>query len=165
MSKQKKQQKKQLKRRTFKKRTHVAGAAGRFSRVSRAATTILNGVFGKTGIERIDKAKDIGDAVLKQVKNMKKKQSQPILDFYKNKQQNKTFLTHDTRQHHDGVIKPTPGTIKKSPATPITHHSRSEPKLQKPARHVTRSTQEPVAYAPTLYNQGANPVKKLDWND
>ena len=151
-------QKKQPKRHTAKKRTYVAGAAGRYSR---AAKTIFHGIFGKTGIERVDKAKDIGDAVLKQVKNMKKEQS--IVDYNKNKK-NKTFLIHNNSPLHDGFIKSTPTTnVKPPPRTPITRRSRSEPKLPKTTRHMTRSTQAPAVYAPTLNNQGVNPVKILDF--
>jgi len=153
MSKQIKQQK----RRTAKKRTYIAGA-----RYSRAVKTIFHGIFGKPGIERVDKAKDIGDAVLKQVKNMKKEQ--PIVDYNKNKK-NKTFSIHNNSPLHDGFIKSTSSTIVKPPRTPITRHSRSEPKLPKTTRHMTRSTQAPAVYAPTLNNQGVNPVKILDWRE
>lgn len=165
MAKQKKHSKQ---RHTTKKR---GGAAGRFSRFPHVAKTVLNGLFGKTGFERIDKAKDVGETILKQMEKANLHE-QPQSDNQKKTRMYKTFLNNNTNTnspHHADIIRVGPVrrtfTVK-TPTTPTPtsrgSRSRSEPKLPKTLRHMTRSTRVPAAYAPTLDNVGANPIKNLE---
>jgi len=145
--------------RTTKKR---GGAAGRFSRVSRVAGKLFNEVFGKTGLERIDKAKDVGEAILKEMKKAKVHEHQSDDDNQNNPRMYKILSNSNTNTNssplhakvinHHGTF-----TVK----TPTNRGSRSEPKLPKKLRHMTRSTRVPTEYAPTLGNIGSNPIKNL----